>query len=64
MGRFIIEGGYPLNGTLRVQGAKNAALPILAAAIMSEGEITLTNWTICWRYWASWAQEWSVRTIR
>ena len=43
MGRFIIEGGYPLNGTLRVQGAKNAALPILAAAIMSEGEITLTN---------------------
>ncbi|MBR2329158.1 MAG: UDP-N-acetylglucosamine 1-carboxyvinyltransferase, partial [Clostridia bacterium] len=43
MGRFIIEGGHPLNGTLKVQGAKNAALPILAAGIMSRGEVTLTN---------------------
>ena len=43
MGRFIIEGGYPLSGTLKVQGAKNAALPILAAGIMSRGEVTLTN---------------------
>ena len=43
MGRFIIEGGYPLNGTHKVQGAKNAALPILAAAVMSRGEVTLTN---------------------
>mgnify|MGYP003297056014 CR=1 FL=1 len=43
MGRFIIEGGHPLNGTLKVQGAKSAALPILAAGIMSRGEITLTN---------------------
>ena len=43
MGRFIIEGGHPLNGKLKVQGAKNAALPILAAGIMSRGEITLTN---------------------
>ena len=43
MGRFIIEGGHPLNGTLKVQGAKNAALPILAAGIMSRGEVTITN---------------------
>lgn len=43
MGRFIIEGGNPLNGTHMVQGAKNAALPILAAGIMSNGSITLTN---------------------
>lgn len=43
MGRFIIEGGHPLNGTLKVQGAKNAALPILAAGIMSRGEVALTN---------------------
>ena len=43
MGRFIIEGGHPLNGSLKVQGAKNAALPILAAGIMSRGEVALTN---------------------
>lgn len=43
MARFVIEGGAPLYGTLRVQGAKNAALPILAASIMSRGSVTLQN---------------------
>lgn len=43
MGRFIVEGGRPLRGKLKVQGAKNAALPILAAAVMSRGEISLLN---------------------
>lgn len=33
MGRFIIEGGRRLGGRLRVQGAKNSALPILAATV-------------------------------
>ena len=33
MGRFIIEGGRKLGGRLRVQGAKNSALPILAAIV-------------------------------
>ena len=33
MGRFIIEGGRKLGGRLRVQGAKNSALPILAATV-------------------------------
>ncbi|MGD8190029.1 UDP-N-acetylglucosamine 1-carboxyvinyltransferase [Brevibacillus ginsengisoli] len=38
MEAFTIEGGKPLSGTLRIQGAKNAALPILAAAILAEGQ--------------------------
>lgn len=38
METFTIEGGRPLSGTLRIQGAKNAALPILAAAVMAEGQ--------------------------
>ena len=33
MGRFIIEGGRKLGGRLKVQGAKNSALPILAATV-------------------------------
>jgi len=35
---FAIEGGRPLSGSLRIQGAKNAALPILAAAVLAEGQ--------------------------
>lgn len=35
---IAIEGGHRLNGTLRVHGAKNAALPILAASVMAHGE--------------------------
>ena len=33
MNRYKIEGGYPLRGKTEVCGAKNAALPILAAAL-------------------------------
>lgn len=38
METFAIEGGRPLSGSLRIQGAKNAALPILAAALLAEGQ--------------------------
>ncbi|MFY0545569.1 UDP-N-acetylglucosamine 1-carboxyvinyltransferase [Brevibacillus sp. H7] len=38
METFTIEGGRPLSGSLRIQGAKNAALPILAAAVLAEGQ--------------------------
>ncbi|GAB7387659.1 UDP-N-acetylglucosamine 1-carboxyvinyltransferase [Bacillaceae bacterium] len=41
MGTFTIEGGVPLSGTLRIQGAKNAALPILAATVLAKGEHVL-----------------------
>ncbi len=37
MDRFVIEGGVPLLGEVRVGGAKNAALPILAATLMADG---------------------------
>lgn len=38
MDHFVIEGGKPLLGTVRVHGSKNAALPILAATVLAEGE--------------------------
>ena len=41
MEKFLIEGGTPLRGTVRVSGAKNSALPIMAAAIMADGPVTL-----------------------
>lgn len=38
MDHFIMEGGKPLFGSVRVHGSKNAALPILAATVLAEGE--------------------------
>ncbi len=43
MDKFIIRGGNPLVGTVRVSGAKNSALPSMAAAILTDDEITLEN---------------------
>ncbi len=40
---IIIEGGRPLNGTVRIQGSKNAALPILAATLLIRGKTILSN---------------------
>jgi len=41
MERFVIEGGVPLSGELTVAGNKNAALPILAACLLTEEELLL-----------------------
>ena len=41
--KFIIKGGKPLKGSVKVQGAKNSVLPIIAAALMCEGETVLYN---------------------
>lgn len=41
--RLIIEGGRKLSGELRVTGAKNASLPILAATLLTGGETVLSN---------------------
>lgn len=41
METFTIEGGLPLSGELRIQGAKNAALPILAATVLAGGAYTI-----------------------
>ncbi len=38
METFTIEGGRPLSGSLRIHGAKNAALPILAASVLADGQ--------------------------
>ncbi len=43
MEKFVIRGGNPLVGTIRVSGAKNAALPAMAAAILTEDPVTLEN---------------------
>jgi UDP-N-acetylglucosamine 1-carboxyvinyltransferase len=40
---FLIEGGVPLSGTVRPAGNKNAALPILAAALLTNDPLTLEN---------------------
>jgi len=39
--KLVIEGGEPLSGTIAIQGAKNAALPILAASMLAEGEVVI-----------------------
>ena len=41
--RFVIEGGKPLSGTVTPSGNKNAALPILAACLLTEEEVILEN---------------------
>ncbi|HTW79878.1 MAG TPA: UDP-N-acetylglucosamine 1-carboxyvinyltransferase [Terracidiphilus sp.] len=43
MDTFVIQGGNPLVGTIRVSGAKNSALPCMAAAILTEDPVTLEN---------------------
>jgi UDP-N-acetylglucosamine 1-carboxyvinyltransferase len=43
MDRIIIRGGRPLEGTIRIGGAKNAALPLMAAGLLTDERLTLTN---------------------
>ncbi len=43
MDKLIISGGVPLNGEIRISGAKNAALPILAATLLADEPVTVRN---------------------
>jgi len=43
MDKFLITGGVKLEGEVRISGAKNAALPLLAATILADSPITITN---------------------
>ncbi|NUM46324.1 MAG: UDP-N-acetylglucosamine 1-carboxyvinyltransferase [Anaerolineales bacterium] len=43
MEKFIIDGGYPLRGTVTPSGNKNAALPLLAACLLTDQPVTLHN---------------------
>ena len=43
MEQYVIKGGNPLNGEVEIGGAKNAALAILAASIMTDETVTIEN---------------------
>jgi UDP-N-acetylglucosamine 1-carboxyvinyltransferase len=43
MDKFLITGGHPLTGTIRISGAKNSALPCMAAAILTAEDVILEN---------------------
>ncbi|MBI4694576.1 MAG: UDP-N-acetylglucosamine 1-carboxyvinyltransferase [Gammaproteobacteria bacterium] len=43
MDKLIIQGGAKLHGDIRISGAKNAALPILAATLLADGPVTIGN---------------------
>ena len=43
MGSFIIEGGHPLRGTIRPQGAKNEALQVICATLLTSEAVTIHN---------------------
>src|SRR5262245_51102155 len=43
MDRIRIVGGRPLKGTIPISGAKNAALPLMAASLLTDKPLTLTN---------------------
>lgn len=43
MSRFLIEGRHPISGTIEPKGSKNAALPIIAATLLTDEAVTLTR---------------------
>lgn len=43
MNQYLIEGGYPINGTIQASGNKNAALPCIAAALLTDDPVILRN---------------------
>ena len=43
MDQIVIRGGKPLNGTIAIGGAKNAALPLMAASLLTDGVLRLSN---------------------
>ena len=66
MQKFIVTGGVPLHGEVRIAGAKNAVLKMMAAAVLSDDRSVLRNvprisdvgilrgvMTDAWRGWAS-----------
>ena len=43
MGTFVIEGGHPLNGSITPQGAKNEALQVVCAVLLTPEPVTISN---------------------
>ena len=47
MDKFVIRGGNPLLGTMRISGAKNAALPAMAAALLTDDRSSWKTFRRC-----------------
>ena len=43
MDKLLIQGGTRLNGEIRIAGAKNSALPIMAAALLTDDYVKISN---------------------
>lgn len=43
MSQFVVQGGKPLNGVIHPQGAKNEALQVISAVLLTAGEVTIAN---------------------
>ena len=43
MDKIRIRGGRPLHGDVKISGAKNAALPLMVAALLTDGPVTLSS---------------------
>ena len=43
MASFVVEGGHKLSGTIRPQGAKNEALQVISAVLLTSEEVTISN---------------------
>ena len=43
MGSFVVEGGHKLSGTIRPQGAKNEALEVISAVLLTDEEVIISN---------------------
>ena len=43
MEAFLIEGGHPLSGTIVPQGAKNEALQVICATLLTDEEVVIKN---------------------
>jgi len=49
MDRILIRGGRPLNGAITISGAKNSALKLMAASLLSDAPLTLSRVPVsCW----------------
>ena len=43
MDKIVIEGGFPLNGEIKISGAKNSAIKLMAVCLLTDESVTLTN---------------------
>ena len=43
MSRYLVDGSFPLSGTIKASGNKNAALPCIAATLLTDEEVVLSN---------------------